>query len=166
VGRKFRVTNISGGRGSPRTPIPIGTSSSLPPGRPGGRKRDLRKPGRHQLVIDESILRNFVMFFRRGQMSVEACDGQPLPEWLTTDRNVPAVTEAVPEPQKLEEEVAVETPPGDPVLDKSAREIVDWVEHEAPTLETLRSLLATEQAGKNRKSVIKILEGRIEELSK
>lgn len=81
--RRFKITNVSGGRGLERIWVPFGGSSTIPPGTPRGRRRrSLRKRGRHSAIVPEETLRSLVRFFRSGQIAVEAVDGGPLPDWM------------------------------------------------------------------------------------
>ena len=173
--RLFRITNVSGGRGLVRTPIPFGASSSLPPGTPLGRRRSQAKRGRHTAIVSERALRPLVGFVRSGQLRVEALDGEPLPGWIFGKDlpvpEAPSVKEEIPE--ALEEAPAEEAPAEEAeetqgilqegILDKPAKEILDFVK-ESMDSDLLCELHQVESDGKMRKTVLAALESRVGEL--
>jgi len=175
--RRFRITNVSGGRGLVRTPIPFGASSSLPPGTPPGRRRRLGKRGRHMAIVTENALRPLVRYARTGQLLVEALDGEPLPDWLLattkeTEEETPEVAEEVAEEPVEEpvEEPAPETTTGSAeevdkadLLGKGAKSVIAYVK-ECDDVDLLCELHELETDGKARKTVLATLEGRVGEL--
>jgi len=164
--RRFIITNISGERGKVRTTIPIGGPSSLPPGRV--RPRHKRgKRGRYSMVVPENKLRNLIGFIRRGQLRIEAQDGGPLPDWILAAQRrevVPEPTEeSVPEPAPAEE--APEGATYDlTILDASVGDVSESVAS-ITDVGYLQHLLDAEEGGKTRKTAIKAIQSRMEELN-
>lgn len=166
--RRFIITNVSGERGKVRVTIPFGGPSALPPGRTSPRHARGKK-GRYSMVVPESKLRNLIGFIRRGQLRVVAQDGGSLPDWMLFDVSTVAPEELPIEPVALveaEELPTEETPTGsyDPgLLDGNVGDVAA-VLASVTDASYLAYLLEVEESGKARKSALKAIQARMEDL--
>ena len=163
--RRFIITNVSGERGKVRVTIPFGGSSALPPGRTSPRHARGKK-GRYSMVVPESKLKNLVGFIRRGQLRVVAQDGGSLPHWMLYDINTtPDAVEEAP-PEVVEEAPLEESTESydSGLLDSSVGDVAEAVAS-VTDIDYLVYLVVAEESGKNRKSALKAIQARMEDLN-